>query len=351
MQRRDFLRAATLAGAAAAGLGAARPASSAPPLPRWRGFNLLEKFDARRSEPFREWDFRTIAAWGFDFARLPLSYQCWSEPENPFRVREEQMREIDAAVELGRRHGVHVNLNLHRAPGYCVNPPAEPLNLWADPRALDAFAFQWAFLAGRYKGIPSTQLSFDLLNEPANVDEPTYVRVMTHTVERIRAADPDRLIVVDGLRWGRDPVPGLASLGVAQSTRGYDPMPVSHAGASWVNGAGWAPPAWPYVPKPGDTWDRARLRREIVAPWKALTDRGVGVHVGEWGVYNRTPHAVALAFMRDWLAVWKEVGWGWALWNLRGAFGVLDSGRSDVAYEPYDGHRLDRAMLSLLQSG
>jgi endoglucanase len=291
------------------------------------------------------------ARWGFDFARLPLSYWCWSEPDNPFRMREEGLREVDRAVELGRAHRVHVNLNLHRAPGYCVNPPAEPRSLWTDPRALDAFAFQWAFLAGRYKGIPSTELSFDLLNEPANVDEATYVRVMTHTVERIRAADPDRLIVVDGLRYGREPVHGLAGLGVAQSTRGYDPMPVSHAGASWVPSAEWPAPAWPFVARPGDRWDRARLRAEVVGPWKALADKGVGVHVGEWGVYNRTPHAVALAYMRDYLAIWKELGWGWALWNLRGAFGILDSGRTDVAYEPFEGHKLDRRMLELLQAG
>jgi len=52
--------------------------------------------------------------------------------------------------------------------------------------------------------------------------------------------------------------------------------------------------------------------------------------------------------MNDLLALWKELGWGWSLWNLRGSFGVLDSGRSDVRYESYNGHLLDRAMLELL---
>ena len=32
--------------------------------------------------------------------------------------------------------------------------------------------------------------------------------------------------------------------------------------------------------------------------------------------------AVVLAWMRDVLSLWKEAGWGWCLWNLRGAFGV-----------------------------
>jgi len=37
--------------------------------------------------------------------------------------------------------------------------------------------------------------------------------------------------------------------------------------------------------------------------------------------------------MGDFLSLWKEAGWGWALWNLRGDFGILDSGRTDVKYE------------------
>jgi endoglucanase len=127
-------------------------------------------------------------------------------------------------------------------------------------------------------------------------------------------------------------------------------MRVSHHKAGWVNGSDkWAEPTWPL--KEGDKaeWNKDRLRRERIAPWQALEKRGVGVHVGEWGAHNRTPHAVALAWMRDQLALWKEAGWGWALWNLRGSFGVLDSGRSDVNYEDFRGHKLDREMLKVIQ--
>ncbi len=48
---------------------------------------------------------------------------------------------------------------------------------------------------------------------------------------------------------------------------------------------------------------------------------------------------------------WKRAGMGWALWNLRGSFGVVDSGRADVRYESYLGHELDRHMLELLRQG
>jgi len=356
--RRTFLRvtAASLATVTTphAFWAADKPASpSAKKLPRWRGFNLLEKFTARRNgnPPFRESDFAIMAGWGFDFVRLPLSYHCWASPEEPLKLREPELKHLDEVVEFGRRHKLHVNVNLHRAPGYCVNPPKEPLDLWQDEAAQDACALHWAHFARRFKGVPNEAVSFDLLNEPAHVNEETYVRVMTRLIDAIRAEDPQRLIIADGLQWGRDPVPGLVPLGVGQSTRGYDPMEISHFKASWINGSDkWAAPTWPL--KKGDRMiDRDSLRRERIAPWQELERKGMGIHVGEWGAHNQTPHAVTLAWMRDQLALWQAAGWGWALWNLRGSFGVMDSGRADVKYKEFRGHQLDREMLQVLQAG
>ena len=118
-------------------------------LPRWRGFNLLQKFVKRGSgnPPFPESDFALLAEWGFDFVRLPMSYLCWTDPADWLKLREEELKQIDEAVAFGGKHGVYVNLNLHRAPGYCVNPPKEPLDLWTDDKALAACAFHWAHLA------------------------------------------------------------------------------------------------------------------------------------------------------------------------------------------------------------
>ncbi len=64
-----------------------------------------------------------------------------------------------------------------------------------------------------------------------------------------------------------------------------------------------------------------------------------------------TPHDVVLAWMSDQLDSFRRASWGWVLWNLRGSFGPVDSGRKDVRYEDYKGHKLDRAMLELLKTG
>jgi endoglucanase len=356
VERRQFLRrAAGLAGLAIAG---AHPVEARPErrskvdptkLPRWRGFNLLEKFTLAGNKPYVETDFDWMKEWGFDFVRLPMDYRCWTDPADPYKLIESSLKEIDAAVKYGRDRGIHVSLNFHRAPGYCVNPPKEPLDLWSDAEALKQCRHHWATFARRYKGIPSADMSFDLVNEPADMPAEPYARVAKELVAAIRAEDPDRLVIADGLRWGTKPVPELAPLKIAQSTRGYTPMPISHFRASWINGSDtWPTPTWPLTGS--DPWDKERLRRDMIAPWKALEQQGVGVHVGEWGAFQHTPHPVALAWMKDQLSLWKEAGWGWALWNFRGSFGILDSSREDVKYEPFRGHQLDRKMLELLRS-
>jgi endoglucanase len=363
MNRRDFIG---LSAAAAAGLllsSSASPAatpqpSGQPRIPRRRGFNLPGMPGGQRGLAFRESDFEWMAGWGFDFARLPLSYWAWSSRKDWMHIDEAALKPVDQAIEYGRQHGIHTNLCLHRIPGYCVNGrELEPFLLFDSPResmerALEAALHHWRFFAERYRAIPSTQLSFDLLNEPPWMpDQTRYVEIVRALVAAIREKDPGRLIVADGADIGQTPVPGIVDLGLVQSTRGYLPKAVSHYTATWVpknEFESFALPTWPLVDARGETWNRAKLRQELIVKWLPLVEQGVPIHVGEWGCFNRTPHAVTLAWMADLLALWKEAGWGWSMWNLRGTFGVVDSGRTDVQYEDFHGHKLDRKMLELL---
>jgi endoglucanase len=397
--RRKFLKGLSSAAAltllrrpAAATLAESLPDPTPAKLPRWRGFNLLEKFIASQSNaPFLESDFAWTAEWGFNFVRLPMSYRCWSDPGDWHRIDERVMGEIDQAVAFGRQYGIHVSLCFHRAPGYSVDRSVqEPFNLWADAEALEACTYHWRHFASRYRSISSRELSFDLVNEPGInaatgelLNDATYARVVRALVEGIRAESPDRLIIAEGLSWGRIPVPALAPLGIGQSTRGYEPIELTHWKANWMAGSdAWPVPSWP-LPNPperaeafrkrladdrrifheneivmrfardelaAEPWGRDRLRHQLIGPWKALEGMGVGVHVGEWGSFKNTPRAARNGWMRDLLPCWTEAGWGWASWNLRGGFGIVDSERTDVTYENFRGHQLDREMLELLRA-
>ena len=360
LSRRRFLSHSVLAGCGAATAGASLalhcaessdplPEPTALKLPRWRGFNLLSKFNGQ-NRPFPEEDFARVAQWGFNFVRLPMDYRGWVEEGDWTRFRESTLKEIDAAVQHGQKHRVHVCLNFHRAPGYTVARPGEAKSLWSDDEALRVCALHWGTFAKRYQGIPNRNLSFNLLNEPPKLEPGIYRKTIARLTEAIREQDRDRLIICDGRDWGNTPPDELAGLSVACAARGYAPFKLTHYLASWANNGGrWEKPTYP-LQEGGTLWDKATLKLKNIQPWKALEARGVVVMVGEFGSFNKTPHAVVLDWMRDCLALWKEAGWGWALWNLEGGFGILDSGREDVAYEDFHGHKLDKQMLNLLQA-
>ena len=67
------------------------------------------------------------------------------------------------------------------------------------------------------------------------------------------------------------------------------------------------------------------------------------------GCYKHTPPDVVLAWFEDTLSVLGDLHSGWALWNFRGPFGVLDTERAGTKYEDWHGHKLDRQLLTLLQ--
>ena len=278
-----------------------------------------------------------------------MDYRLWIKDGDWNRIDPDSFRDLDQAVQWAHHCGLHVCLNIHRAPGYCINLPKEPKDLWTDPEAREVCAAHWSYLAKKYKGIPNQKMSFDLLNEPNGVENPTYAEVVGLLAGAIRAEDPGRLLIADGTEVGMKPVPEIIPLKLAQSTRGYQPMEVSHYLAPWSPGEGRYPrSAWP-LERDGVLLNKDWLRREFIAPWKNLESKGAGVFVGEWGAYNKTPHEVVLHWMKDQLELWKEAGWGWALWNFRGDFGPLDSQRADVDYEDCEGRKLDRKMLELLQ--
>jgi endoglucanase len=338
-------------------------------LPRWRGFNLPDMMGFKSRNRFREEDFRLVAELGFDFVRLPLCYRNWvkkpADPDDLMSVNEKALKPIDQAVEWGRKHGLHVCINFHRAPGYSVNSDwNETRCLWKSEKPLPAFKFHWATFARRYRAISPKHLSFNLVNEPPRArpqppgDPKAWVmtrgdheRVMRETVAAIRAVDPDRLIILDGVDYANRPCPEMADLapGVAQSCRAYWPSGISHWRAGWWKGSdAWPRPTWPGALHEGKPWDRKRLETHY-APWIKLARRGVGVHCGEGGSYNRTPHAVVLAWLRDALEILTAADIGYALWNFRGSFGILDSERADVKYQDWRGHKLDRKLLNLLK--
>jgi endoglucanase len=392
MNRRNFIKTSTLAGLglgfASSSLFSATAVKTQNVLPRWRGFNLLDFFspDPNHARPGTTEDhLQWMAEWGFDFVRIPMAYPYYLDidrsrpitPEDVRRVDQRRVEEIDRLVTLAHKHGFHVSLNLHRAPGYCVNAGFdEPFNLWRDQEALDAFCFHWSMWATRYRGVSPQRISFDLVNEPSmrenmndqhsprsSVPGEVYRRVAQAAVNAIRVVNPARLVIADGNDTGTKVIPEIADLNIGQSCRGYHPGIVSHYKAPWAfkDVDNLPEPRWPGTveyrnvdSQTGKTVLRTeKLGREMLEqfyrPWIELMKAGVGVHCGECGCWNKTPHAVFLAWFEDVLDILTTNGIGYALWEFDGTFGVLNSERTDIAYEDWHGQKLDRKLLDLLR--
>jgi aryl-phospho-beta-D-glucosidase BglC (GH1 family) len=380
MNRRLFLRNTSMAAAAVTLTGTmgipSLPKAKKNKLPRWKGFNLLDMFSPAPprnpgSNNTTEDDLKWMSDWGFDFVRIPMAYPRYLSFDRSRDITKDEtlnfnpkvLDEIDQLIFMAHKHSLHVSLNLHRGPGYCINAGFhEPFNLWKDKEAQEAFYAHWSMWAERYKNISSAKLSFDLLNEPAYIEDMNdqfaqkgpvpgeiYRKVAEGASKVIWKANKDRLIVADGNSGGSNVIPELTDLNIAQSCRAYYPHYVSHYQASWVwKDPSQAPmPVWPGTID-GKQFGRAQLE-EFYKPWIELVENGTGVHCGEGGCYNKTPHPVFLAWFGDILDILTQHKIGYALWNFRGDFGILDSRRTDIEYTDWYGHKLDSKLLELLK--
>jgi endoglucanase len=324
---------------------------------RYYGFNFqwMFRWDIdQKPKPVDEKALDFLAEFGFNFVRIPTDYRFWTRDFDYFHPDESVFRYIDQYLEACKSRGIHMSLNLHRAPGYCVNRnELERHNLWRDDIAQKAFVFLWETFARRYKGVPSRFLSFDLVNEPPGPGQYGLMRwihasLIRRTVAAIRSIDPHREIFIDGLGGGYSPMPELADLGVIHSGRGYQPMPVTHHRATWWPKHANAPtPKYPGLRWNARIWNHAVLR-SCYRSWRDVEKRGAKIHIGEFGCFNRTPNDIAMRWFADLLAIYKEFRWGYAMWNFEGPFGIIGHGRPDAKFESICGYEVDRALLDLM---
>jgi aryl-phospho-beta-D-glucosidase BglC (GH1 family) len=324
---------------------------------KYYGFNfqwMCSWSPYQRPEPADEKALDFLATFGFNFVRIPIDYRFWTRDFDYFHPDDSVFHWIDSYLQACRARGIHMSLNLHRAPGYCTNRnDLETHNLWIHETAQKAFVYIWETFTHRYKNVSGTDLSFDLINEPPGPGEHGMTRLnhaalIRGTVSAIRTIDPDRELVINGLGGGYEAVPELADLGVIHSGRGYHPMPISHHRAGWWAGHADAPaPMYPGLKWQGRTWDRTKLR-DSYKPWREVERRGVRIHIGEFGCFKYTPNDVALRWLADLVSVFSEFRWGYAMWHFKGPFGIIEHGRPGAKFESIAGYEVDRALLDLM---
>lgn len=206
-----------------------RPASY-DSLPDWKGYTISSPSDGfgvgECGRCFYQEEVARIADMGFDFVRVPLDFQyVFGGQRSTDMIRTRFVASMDDLVNWCAARGIHVCFDIHQAPGFNTGGSDSDITIFENEEEQELFCQFWGWMAEHYQNVPSSLLSFNLMNEPHAAEEPTdktYSALMLKAIGRIRTYTPDRLIFTDmlGAIYGR-PVEGLAAAQVAQAVHPY----------------------------------------------------------------------------------------------------------------------------------
>lgn len=297
-------------------------------------------------------DAALIKAMGFDHVRLSVNPQPMFTRKQADRIPAEYLGWLDAAVKLFLDQGVAVVLDMH--------PESEfKQKLGNDDEFVEQFEDFWRGFAGHFATLDPELAFFEVLNEPEIRDRHRWAGIQTRLAAAIREGAPRHTIVATGARWGDLDdllfVQPLRDPNVIYNFHFYTPHVFTHQGATWGENYWHFVGGLPYpsapesaarvaaqVPDPVtrlavlryglDRWDAARIEAEVaqVAAWAKRWD--VPVTCNEFGVYRRGAFpSHRAAWLEDLRRSLEKHGFGWAMWDYAGGFGVVTKENGQAA--------------------
>ncbi|MGD0610966.1 MAG: glycoside hydrolase family 5 protein [Anaerolineales bacterium] len=306
-------------------------------------------FDYRHFDTFiTPLDIRRIADWGCDHVRLPVDFPVLEADGQPGTMNERGLAYVVGALEECRANGLSVILDLHKAPGYSFDDHRSTA-LFDDPTLQSRFLDIWQAIAMHLAGTQNF-VAFELLNEVNLPDSAAWNQLVAEAVERIRAVDPERLIVVGGNHYNApeelEHLTVLKDAGILYTFHFYVPMVVTHQFAPWVpplleygqrvdypgRAAGlegiierhpdFAPVIKPLV---GKLYDRDFLLKAVLPAFDFARRKNQAVYCGEYGVIDRASLETRLHWTADLVSILREHGIGRAAWSYKAMdFGLVD---------------------------
>ena len=313
-----------------------------------RGTNIshwLSQSKARgeaRIQWFQEDDVKRLADRGFDHLRIPIDEeQMWTEDG---RRQEEAFQLLNNALDWCDRAGLRVIVDLHILRSHYFNAAEEPA-LYRDPVALEQFAVLWRDLSTFLKGHSTDKVAYEMLNEAVARNHQDWNRVSGFIFNILRDLEPERTIVLGSNRWNKTNT--YPFLDVPEDNHllltfhYYEPMFITHYTASWNDYGNYKGRVqYPGSPVPEDQseelntlysdavernryFDREVMKQEIMIACEVAQRTNNPIYCGEFGVILATPLGVRQAWYSDIISIFDELGIGWANWDYKGGFGLL----------------------------
>ncbi|MDS3859215.1 cellulase family glycosylhydrolase [Thermosynechococcaceae cyanobacterium BACA0444] len=301
-------------------------------------------------------DFQWLAQMGFDHVRLPVDPEFLQELQPPYRIKPEHFAVLDQALAWAQQSHLGLVLDLH---------PNAALPLTSDVAVLDGLSQLWSEIAHRYQA-QANFLVYELLNEPQVQDPQAWQRIIEQLVEVIREQDQKHSIIISGPNWGGPEdllkLRPIADQKAIYTFHFYNPMAFTSQGADWIEGLkqiqGLPYPFDPQrfaqvkatTPDPeaqkwlgwyaNDQYNVSRLAQDLQPVQQFQNRYRVPVYCGELGVYQRSALPPdRYRWYQDVITLLKQNRIGYALWDYRGGFGLVDREK----------HQADQNLLRILQ--
>lgn len=175
-----------------------------------------------------EEDFKTVKELGLNVVRVPFTYMnvyhhLSDEGEllhpDEFTLREDPFERLDFALEMCKKYGLYLILDMHGAVGSQNGSDhsgdTSRTNLYADTELGEAYrektAELWALVAEHFAG-ESNVAGYDLLNEPTRASGATQWDYYDVLYKAVREADPDHMIFIEAT-WEPNNLPSPEDYG------------------------------------------------------------------------------------------------------------------------------------------
>lgn len=175
-----------------------------------------------------EEDFKTVKELGLNVVRVPFTYMnvyhhLSDEGEllhpDEFTLREDPFERLDFALEMCKKYGLYLILDMHGAVGSQNGSDhsgdTSRTNLYAGTELGEAYrektAELWALVAEHFAG-ESNVAGYDLLNEPTRASGATQWDYYDVLYDAVREADPDHMIFIEAT-WEPNNLPSPEDYG------------------------------------------------------------------------------------------------------------------------------------------